>query len=209
MGVQRKLMQVENDKIYNDKQLNDLNIENSSLKNLLSTERRRYNEMEIILSQERETMLQRQMQQENLISENASLRSELTRLNARISGMNVQFESLVSKEKLEGGISENVEGLHNLIHEKDQEISNLLSEQTKTRDEYNKLKFANFRLESDLKECQNRLEHHTSGSIHLHDLQSGSHVNISKTPENINLRDQIRNIREEYDNIMGKYSDDK
>jgi len=114
--------------------------------------------MEIVVKQERESMQQRQMQQENLISENASLRSELARLNARISGMNVQFESLVVKEKSEGEISENVENLHKLIQVKEKKITQLIDTQTKFRDDYNKLKFTNFRLESDLKECHMRLD---------------------------------------------------
>lgn len=110
-------------------------MENSSLKNLLSTKRRRYSEMEKVISQERESMLQRQMQHENLVSENVSLKTELTRLNARISGMNIQFESLIAKEKSEGTMSENVENLNILVSEKEREIIKLINEQTQVRDD--------------------------------------------------------------------------
>lgn len=104
----------------NDQKLNDLSIKFTHLKNLLSTERRRYSELEMVISQERETMLQRQLQQENLISENATLKSELARLNSKISGMSVQFESLMIKDKSEENISDDVQNLHKLIH--DQEL---------------------------------------------------------------------------------------
>jgi hypothetical protein len=45
----------------------------------------------MVISLERETMLQRQLQQGNLISVNATLKSELSRLNSKISSMSVQF----------------------------------------------------------------------------------------------------------------------
>jgi hypothetical protein len=54
-----------------------------------------------------------------LVSENATLKSELSRLNLKISGMGIQFESLMTKDKSEGNISEDVQNLHKLIHEQE------------------------------------------------------------------------------------------
>merc|ERR1712000_85890 len=55
----------------------------------------------------------------NLVSENATLKSELSRLNSKISGMGIQFESLMIKDKSERNISDDVQNLHKLIHEQE------------------------------------------------------------------------------------------
>ena len=93
-GLQRMCSQLEQDKQFMNQQLQDLKIESSALRQQLEIEKARYQDLELVIQNERKGVHEFQFRSNDLQRQNQELSADLERQKLRVQSLQQHIETL-------------------------------------------------------------------------------------------------------------------